>query len=118
MNNNFFNGPIDDYFILSRLKELEEGKVGFYSVGLYAASLAYNCAMQTDGNRLLLAPRPSRELLGAFSKEILEGMDPEHVNTIQRINDIGNSRWLFLCLFIPIVGQIFGLYLLFAPSKK
>ena len=85
MNNNFFNGPIDDYFILSRLKELEEGKVGFYSVGLYAASLAYNCAMQTDGNRLLLAPRPSRELLGAFSKEILEGMDPEHVSTIQRM---------------------------------
>ena len=82
MNNNFFNKPLVDNLIPLKIKELNSGKVGFYSIGLYAASLAYNCAMQTDGTRLLLAPRPGRELLGAFSKETLEGMDPDHVHTM------------------------------------
>ena len=82
MINNFFYNHLSDDSLLLRLRELENGKVGFYSVGLYAASLAYNCAMQTDGTNLLLAPRPSRELLGAFSKDKLQTMDPEHIDTI------------------------------------
>ena len=40
------------------------------------------------------------------------------INTIQRINSLKMKRVSFLMLFIPIVGQIFSLYLLFAPSKK
>ena len=67
---------------------------------------------------LNLIPYPQGFGIGAFQILLLVCVIIIFVNTIQRINDIGNSRWLFLCLFIPIVGQIFGLYLLFAPSKK
>ncbi len=82
VNNNFFREPINDQLLPLRIKELDSAKVGFYSVGLYAASLAYNCAMQTDGKSLLLAPRPSRELLGAFTQKTLDGMDPVHIHTL------------------------------------
>ena len=85
MENNFFSRSIDYDLIPLRIKELNSGKVGFYSVGLYAASLAYNCAMQTDGTNLLLAPRPKRKLLGAFTDSVIEGMDPSHVETILRM---------------------------------
>ena len=78
--NSFFNESYSKDHIATRIKEVLKGKVGFYSVGLYPASLAYNCAMQTDGNRLLLAPRPNRNLLGAFPKQIVDGMDQEGVN--------------------------------------
>ena len=70
MSNVLEDDSLDNESILKRLKDLENAKVGFYSIGLYPASLAYNCAMQTDANRLLLAPRTGRDLLGAFSKEI------------------------------------------------
>ena len=76
LQNGFFELNLDPTLIRERLLALEQGKVGFYSVGLYPAALAYNCAMQTDGSRLLLAPRPGRELLGAFSSGDLAGMDP------------------------------------------
>tara|TARA_B100000029_G_scaffold362096_1_gene355109 strand:+ start:291 stop:1823 length:1533 start_codon:yes stop_codon:yes gene_type:complete len=82
MVNNFFFENSNDEALISRLREIEKAKVGFYSVGLYAASLAYNCAMQTDGSNLLLAARPSRELLGAYSKDKLAEMDSEHLKTI------------------------------------
>ena len=85
MNNNFFNNKSDHDSILKRLHQLEKGKVGFYSVGLYPASLAYNCAMQTDGSQLLLAPRPNRKLLGAFSSDVLNGMDPKHIDTLNKM---------------------------------
>jgi hypothetical protein len=64
--------------IRSRILGLEQGLVGFYSIGLYPASLAYNSAMHGGGDRLLLAPRPGRSLLGAFSPSDLSGMDPTH----------------------------------------
>ena len=70
VHNGFFELNLDPTLIRERLLALEQGKVGFYSVGLYPAALAYNCAMQTDGSRLLLAPRPGRELLGAFPPAI------------------------------------------------
>ncbi|CAI8170241.1 MAG: hypothetical protein AB8A46_02405 [Prochlorococcus sp.] len=82
MNNSFFNQSLDGESIAERIRCLETGKVGFYSVGLYPASLAYNCAMQTNGASLLLAPRPDRELLGAFPDESVRGMDKEHVQTL------------------------------------
>ena len=82
MINNFFEGKDNSDAILQRINEIESGRVGLYSVGLYGASLAYNSAMQTDGSRLLLAPRPGRKLLGAFSSETLESMDSEHIKTI------------------------------------
>ena len=65
MQNGFFESNLDPSRIRDRLLELENGKVGFYSVGLYPISLAYNCAMQTADPQLLLAPRPGRALLGA-----------------------------------------------------
>ncbi len=58
MNNNFFENCRDKQSVALRLKQLQFAKVGFYSVGLYPASLAYNCAMQNGGLNLLLAPRP------------------------------------------------------------
>ena len=55
--NSFFSPSLDRDAIHRRILELEKGKVGLYSVGLYPASLAYNCAMQkTSEGHLLLAP--------------------------------------------------------------
>ena len=82
MNNSFFTKSLNPELIQSRIKALENGNVGFYSVGLYPASLAYNCAMQTAGVSLLLAPRPERELLGAFPEGSLDGMDEAHVASV------------------------------------
>ena len=52
-------------------------------MGLYPISLAYNCAMQTADPQLLLAPRPGRSLLGAFPKNDIAGMDPDHLATVE-----------------------------------
>ena len=82
MRNSFFDQSLDAGAIRQRVRELSMGKVGFYSVGLYPASLAYNCAMQNAEGRLLLAPRPGRDLLGAFPKETIATMDDEHVETV------------------------------------
>ena len=89
MRNSFFDQSLDAGAIRRRVQELSTGKVGFYSVGLYPASLAYNCAMQNAEGRLLLAPRPGRDLLGAFPKETIETMDDEHVETVL---DMGGRR--------------------------
>ncbi len=85
MHNTFFQESFDVEQITSRIRDIESGKVGFYSVGLYPASLAYNCAMQTDGSSLLLAPRPGRDVLGAFSPNVLEGMDSQHVASVRKM---------------------------------
>ncbi len=85
MDNSFFNQSLDEDLIRRRIRELESGCVGFYSVGLYPASLAYNCAMQTDGVSLLLAPRPGRQLLGAFPEDSLDGMDDTHVASVVKM---------------------------------
>ncbi|MDJ0708369.1 MAG: hypothetical protein QNJ46_34295, partial [Leptolyngbyaceae cyanobacterium MO_188.B28] len=57
-------------------------------------SIAYNCAMQTDGERLLLAPRPGRRLMGAFSDDAMQGMDPDHVEKMRRmaVHDEDNKQ--------------------------
>ncbi|MDA0963593.1 MAG: hypothetical protein O3C02_00840 [Cyanobacteria bacterium] len=94
LQNGFFESNLDPERIRRRLLALEEGKVGFYSVGLYPASLAYNCAMQTDGSRLLLAARPGRQILGAFKSEELSGMDPEHRATMERMGTHGQAGQL------------------------
>ncbi len=86
MHNSFFTDSLDKDQIKKRILEISGGRVGFYSVGLYPASLAYNCAMQTGGDRLLLAPRPGRDLLGAFTKDALHGMDKAHVDTIKEMS--------------------------------
>ena len=85
MHNSFFADSLDQATIRSRILGLEQGLVGFYSIGLYPASLAYNSAMHGGGDRLLLAPRPGRSLLGAFSPSDLAGMDPTHVATMERM---------------------------------
>ncbi|WP_036918181.1 MULTISPECIES: hypothetical protein [unclassified Prochlorococcus] len=85
MKNNFFEKSYDKQSIELRLKQLNSGKVGFYSVGLYPASLAYNCAMQTNQNNLLLAPRPGRDLLGAFSSELKETLDSHFVQKMEKM---------------------------------
>ncbi|WP_413440715.1 hypothetical protein [Synechococcus sp. MIT S1220] len=82
MLNSFFDHSLDPQAIRERVLEVESGKVGFYSVGLYPASLAYNCAMQNEAGRLMLAARPGRELLGAFDDETLATMDRGHVATV------------------------------------
>ena len=85
-SNGFFPPSLDRDQVRQRIWELETGKVGFYSVGLYPASLAYNCAMQQkDEDNLLLAPRADRDLLGAFTQSALDGMDPKHVAVMERM---------------------------------
>ncbi len=85
MRNSFFVTANNKRSIASRIKQLSEGKVGFYSVGLYPASLAYNSAMQSDGSRLLLAPREGRKLLGAFTMGSLQEMDSKHINKMKEM---------------------------------
>ena len=41
-SNAFFSRSLDADCIKQRILDLEHGRVGFYSVGLYPASLAYN----------------------------------------------------------------------------
>ncbi|CAI8443169.1 MAG: Uncharacterised protein [Cyanobium sp. ARS6] len=89
MRNSFFDASLDAAAIRERVREVTGGKVGFYSVGLYPASLAYNCAMQNEGERLLLAPRPNRDLLGAFSPDVLDSMDSDHVD---RVVEMGTRK--------------------------
>ena len=86
MENSFFKSPYTDSSIVARLKELNEAKVGFYSVGLYPGSLAYNCVMQAGGKNLLLSPRPGRDLFGAFNNESIKGMDPLHLAKIEQMS--------------------------------
>ena len=81
--NSFFNKNYSSKHIAQRIKDVLNGKVGFYSVGLYPASLAYNCAMQDQGLNILLVPREGRELFGAFSKSDLSEMDSDIKNKIK-----------------------------------
>ncbi|MEL6222280.1 MAG: hypothetical protein AAFQ57_00340 [Cyanobacteria bacterium J06626_14] len=85
MHNSFFDSSLDKDAIKQRIHELERSKIGFYSIGLYPASIAYNSAMQNGGDNLLLAPRSGRELLGAFSEVAYKGMDHDHVNHMRRM---------------------------------
>ena len=85
MRNSFFDDSLDKDYIIRRIHELDQAKVGFYSIGLYPASIAYNSAMQEGGKFLLLAPRPGRKLLGAFPEKVIKGMDPGHVKQMQRM---------------------------------
>jgi hypothetical protein len=85
MRNSFFADSLDKDKVRQRILELEDGRVGFYSVGLYPASLAYNSAMHGEDDRLLLATRPGRTLLGAFSAKDRAGMDPDHVATMEQM---------------------------------
>ena len=92
MRNSFFSFPYSKHSIELRLKEINKAKVGFYSVGLYPVSLAYNCVMQSDVNNLMLAPRPGRELFGAFPSEFLRKMDPRNLDKIEKMSIHGNRQ--------------------------
>ncbi|MDY6939698.1 MAG: hypothetical protein SWY16_18855 [Cyanobacteriota bacterium] len=85
MENSFFDDSLDKQHINQRIRELDNSKIGFYSIGLYPASIAYNCAMQQGEASLLLAPRPGRQLMGAFSEEAIKGMDPNRVAAMERM---------------------------------
>tara|TARA_B100000212_G_scaffold342184_1_gene328114 strand:+ start:448 stop:1950 length:1503 start_codon:yes stop_codon:yes gene_type:complete len=82
MENKFFNEIVTESLFKSLIKNICNCKVGFYSVGLYPASLAYNCAMHSEISNILLAPRKGRKLFGAFSEEILSNMDQEIIDKI------------------------------------
>ena len=75
LSNSFFNEPYSSDHLAKRIREVLDGKVGFFSVGLYPASIAYNCAIHNEGLNILLAPRDGRELFGAFSHNDLSQMD-------------------------------------------
>lgn len=83
MQNSFFADSLDQDTVKERILALEQGRVGFYSIGLYPASMAYNSAMHGSSDRLLLATRPGRSLFGAFSAKDRAGMDPAHVATME-----------------------------------
>ena len=75
LSNSFFAEPYSSEPLAIRIREVLNGKVGFYSVGLYPASLAYNCALQNEGFNILLAPRDGRELFVVFSASYFSVMD-------------------------------------------
>ena len=83
LTNTFISKPYSSETIAIRIREVLNGKVGFYSVGLYPASLAYNCALQNEGFNILLAPREGRELFGAFTDIDLSEMDSGIKNKIE-----------------------------------
>ena len=83
MQNSFFADSLDQDTVRQRILALERGRVGFYSIGLYPASMAYNSAMHGRDERVLLATRPGRSLFGAFSAKDRSGMDPAHVATVE-----------------------------------
>ena len=85
MRNSFLRELNNENLFLSLLENIENCKVGFYSVGLYPASLAYNCAMHSELNNILLAPRSGRELLGAFSRDVLSNMESEIIEKIEKM---------------------------------
>ena len=86
MENSFFTISPDKKSVSLRLLQLQKGKVGFYSVGLYPASLAYNCALQKNTDNLLLAPRPGRDILGAFSDSSKAELDPICIEKIYNMS--------------------------------
>ena len=86
MRNSFFDDSLDKKTIKQRIRKLSKARVGFYSIGLYPASLAYNSAMQKTEKTLLLAARPGRELMGAFSADEIRGMDSSHVVKMNRMS--------------------------------
>ncbi|WP_320674629.1 hypothetical protein [Prochlorococcus sp. MIT 1341] len=83
MKNSFFTYSHTNESISKRIKQLDKAKIGFYSIGPYAGSLAYNSAMQTNANNLLLAPRKGRSLLGGFTPNNIKGMDENHLKVVQ-----------------------------------
>ena len=91
LTNSFFDRPYASESISKRINEVLNGKVGFYSVGLYPVSLAYNCAMQNKGLNILLAPRNGRELFGAFSENDLSKMNEDIKNKIEYMAISKNS---------------------------
>ena len=92
MKNNFIENINDKKYFYSLIEDIENSKVGFYSVGLYPASLAYNCAMHGNSNNILLAPRKDRDLLGAFSNDVLSDMDNETIEKIKRMGQHYSSE--------------------------
>ncbi len=91
MKNNFVENIKDEKYFYSLIKDIENSKVGFYSVGLYPASLAYNCAMHGKSNNILLAPRGDRDLLGAFSNDVISDMDNEIIEKIKRMGNYSSE---------------------------
>lgn len=54
--------------------------------------------------------------LGLFAIAMAIIMYLSVINTLRRLKDLQKSGWYFLILFIPFVGAVFSLYLLFAPG--
>ena len=95
MQNSFFDKSLDKAYVSQRIRELECAKIGFYSIGLYPGSLVYNAVMQAGGASLLLAPRPGRDLMGAFSKEAIQGMDRDYVVSMHHLAHYQkNDEWI------------------------
>ena len=91
MKNNFVENIKDEKYFNSLIEGIENSKVGFYSVGLYPASLAYNCGMHGKSNNILLAPRQDRDLLGAFSNDVISDMDNEIIEKIKRMGNYSSE---------------------------
>tara|TARA_Y100001968_G_scaffold333950_1_gene401714 strand:+ start:6251 stop:7759 length:1509 start_codon:yes stop_codon:yes gene_type:complete len=85
MENKFLNNILDKREFNSFFNEIHKVKVGFYSVGLYPASLAYNFALHAGKENIILAPRKGRQLLGAFPKDTLLEMDHEILKKIRKM---------------------------------
>ncbi len=86
LTNSFFQKPYSRESIAKRINQVLSGKVGFYSVGLYPASLAYNCATHNKDLNILLAPRIGRELFGAFSNSEIFEMDKDIKKSIESMS--------------------------------
>tara|TARA_B100000073_G_C23728735_1_gene570101 strand:- start:1093 stop:2589 length:1497 start_codon:yes stop_codon:yes gene_type:complete len=91
MKNNFLSEKPNKFEFNSFIEQINNSKVGFYSIGLYPASLAYNCALHSQKENILLAPRPGRTLFGAFPQEISTSMDSKIKDRIKKMATIPNK---------------------------
>ena len=68
-------------------------------------------------NRILYPSSDSVELLPGYSLYVFLGF-LQFAPTVKRLHDIGQSGWLGILVFIPYLGDIQLLLLLFWPKKK
>ena len=85
MKNSFFTNCCTSEAKETRLKNLLFSKIGIFSIGPYAASLAYNSVMHSDAGNILLANRPNRDVTGSFSEETINNMDQIHLDSLRKL---------------------------------
>ncbi|MFZ2387027.1 MAG: DUF805 domain-containing protein [Polaromonas sp.] len=89
------------------------GRIGF----LWAGLLSFFIAVVAGVGATLLIPNNKVELELLISLPlVLLAVYMGFVAGVKRCHDLGKSGWLYWLVCVPIVGLVFGLYLLFAKG--